>query len=146
MGYSFEQHKITGAIEADDEFWRGLEDGKFQLPRCSSCKTWTWPAHFRCGQCGSWEFEWVELEPKGSVFTYTRTRYAFDRVLERKDDVPYVTVVAEIPEAGNVRVMGVLTGEETDLKIGARVKGRILAPSPKTKNYPSLVWELIPHG
>jgi uncharacterized OB-fold protein len=140
MAYSFQQHKITGAIEADDEYWRGLEDGVFQLPRCSGCKGWTWPAHFRCGQCGSWDFEWVALEPKGRIFTYTRSRYAFDRVLERKDDVPYVTIVAEIPEAGDVRVMGVLKGDEAGLKIGAPVKGVIEPPSPKTKNYPSIRW------
>ncbi len=142
MAYSFEQHKISGAIGADDQFWRALEDGTFQLSRCSSCRNWTWPAHFRCGKCGSWEFEWVTLEPKGNVFTYTRSRYAFDRVLERKDDVPYVTIVAEIPEAGNVRVMGVMKGDEAGLKIGARVKGSIEPPSPKTKNYPSIRWEL----
>lgn len=142
MAYSFEQHKITGAIEADDQYWRGLEDGTFQLSRCVSCKTWTWPAHFRCGQCGSWDFEWVPLAPTGRIFTYTRSRYAFDRVLERKENVPYVSVVAEIPEANNIRVMGVLAGSEEGLAIGAAVTGRILPPSAKTKNYPSIVWEL----
>ena len=143
MSYSFMQHKIIGAIEADDEYWRNLEDGKFTLPRCSGCKNWTWPAHFRCGQCGSWEFEWVELEPKGSIFTYTRSRYAFDRVLERKDDVPYVTIVAEIPEANNVRVMGVMKGDEAGLKIGAEVRGTIDPPSAKSKFYPAIRWELV---
>jgi len=142
MTYSFEQHKITGAIEADDEYWRGLESGVFQLQRCASCQTWTWPAHFRCGHCGSWEFEWVPLPANGLVFTYTRTRYAFDRVLERKEDVPYVTVVTEIPAANNVRVMGLLKGSEQGLTIGAPVKGVIEPPSPKTKNYPSIRWEL----
>ncbi len=142
MAYSFEQHKMSGAIGADDEYWRGLEDGKFRLPQCSSCQNWTWPAHYRCGKCGSWDFKWVDLEPKGTVFTYTRSQYAFDRVLERKDDVPYVTVVAEIPAAGNVRVMGVLKGDETGLAIGAPVKGSIEPPSAKTKHYPSIRWEL----
>ena len=142
MAYSFEQNKIAGAIGADDQYWRGLEDGVFQVSRCSTCKTWTWPAHFRCGHCGSWDFEWVAMEPKGKVFTYTRSRYAFDRVLERKDELPYVTIVAEIPEANNVRVMGVLTGSEEGLAIGATVKGVIEPPSPKTKNYPSIRWEL----
>ena len=142
MAYSFEQNKIAGAIGADDQYWRGLEDGVFQVARCSTCKTWTWPAHFRCGHCGSWDFEWVAMEPKGKVFTYTRSRYAFDRVLERKDELPYVTIVAEIPEANNVRVMGVLTGSEEGLAIGATVKGVIEPPSPKTKNYPSIRWEL----
>jgi uncharacterized OB-fold protein len=143
MGYSFEQHKIAGAIGADDEYWRGLEDGVFKLPVCASCKTWTWPAHHRCGQCGSWDFDWQELEPAGKVFTYTRSHYAFDRVLERKDDVPYVTVVAELPQAGGARVIGVLEGSEAGLAIGAAVRGRILPPDAKTKHYPSIVWELV---
>jgi uncharacterized OB-fold protein len=142
MSYSFEQHKIVGAIEADDEYWRGLEDGVFKLSRCAACKTWIWPAHHRCGTCGSWELEWVALEPVGKVFTYTRTRYAFDRVIERAEDVPYVTVVAEIPAADNVRVMGLLAGDETGLAIGAEVRGLILPPSAKTKHYPSLCWQL----
>ncbi len=142
MAYSFEQHKITGAIEADDEYWRGLEDGKFQLPRCSSCQAWTWPAHFRCGKCGSWDFVWETLEPRGTVFSYTRTHYAFDRVLERKEDVPYVSAVVEIPGADGARVMGVIGGDEAELAIGATVRGVIEAPSPKSKNYPSIRWVL----
>lgn len=142
MGYSFEQHKMQGAIGADDEFWRSLEDGVFKLPRCSSCKAWTWPAHYRCGKCGSWEFDWVELEPEGTVFTYTRTQYAFDRVMERAGDVPYVTIVTEIPAADGARVMGVLKGDESGLAIGARVRGEIEPPSAKTKHYPSITWVL----
>ncbi|NLR72989.1 DNA-binding protein [Novosphingobium sp. ERN07] len=142
MSYSFEQHKIVGAIEADDPFWRSLEDGVLALPRCAGCHGWTWPAHHRCGQCGSWQFDWVPVKPEGYVFSYTRTRYAFDRVLERKDDVPYVTLVVELPEAGNVRLMGVLKGDETGLAIGARVRGSIDSPSAKTKFYPALRWEI----
>lgn len=143
MEYSFEKHKITGAIEADDQFWRALEEGEFKLPRCSSCKRWTWPAHFRCGQCGSWDFEWVALAPKGTIFAWTRTHYAFDRVLERKQDIPYVTIVAEIPEAANVRVMGMLKGEDSDLHTGMQVRGTIDPPSAKSKWYPSIRWEVV---
>lgn len=142
MSYSFEQHKIVGAIEADDDYWRGLEDGVLRLPRCASCRGWTWPAHFRCGQCGSWDFDWVAVEPRGRIFTYTRTHYAFDRVLERREDVPYVTVVAELPDAGNLRLIGVLKGDEAGLAIGAPVRGTIDPPSAKSKFYPALRWEL----
>ncbi|WP_395335695.1 OB-fold domain-containing protein [Novosphingobium sp. BL-8H] len=143
MGYSFEQHKIIGAIEADDGFWRALEDGRLQLPRCTGCNHWTWPAHHRCGHCGSWDFAWTDVEPQGTVFTHTRTRYAFDRVLERKDEVPYVTLVVELPGADGARVMGVLTGDESGLAIGAQVRGHIRPPSAKTKHYPAIEWELV---
>jgi len=143
LDYSFLKHKITGAIEADDEYWRSLEEGVFKLPQCASCKTWTWPAHFRCGRCGSWEFVWTALEPKGRIFTWTRTHYAFDRVLERKAQVPYVTVVAEIPHAANVRVMGVLKGDDRALRIGMPVTGTIEPPSAVSKGYPSIRWEMV---
>lgn len=143
MTYSFLRHKITRAIEADDEYWRWLEEGEFRLPRCAACRRWTWPAHFRCGLCGSWEFEWVPVAPEGAIFSWTRSWYAFDRVMERKADVPYVSIVTEIPAAGGARVMGVLTGDDSGVKIGAKVRGAIRPPSPKTKYYPSVTWEIV---
>lgn len=143
MEYSFLTHKIVGAIEADDEYWRSLEEGTFKLPQCALCKAWSWPAHFRCGRCGSWEFVWVPVAPEGTIFTWTRTHYAFDRVLERKQQIPYVTVVAELPHAGSVRVMGVLKGEDRDVRIGMPVQGRIEPPTETSKWYPSLRWEIV---
>lgn len=143
MEYSFEKHRIIGGTGADDEFWKGLESGKLQLPRCSGCGKWMWPANFRCGDCGSWQFDWVTLEPSGSVFTWTRSWYAFDRVIERAKDVPYVTILAEIPHADGARVLGVMKGDESGLKIGAAVRGSIDAPCEKSKWYPAIRWELV---
>lgn len=140
MEYAFEKVKIVGGIGADDEYWRGLERGEFRLPQCCGCKGWVWPAHYRCGTCGSWDTEWVTLEPKGRIFTWTRSWYAFERVKERGEDIPYVTAVVEIPEAGGARVMGIFEGSDESLKIGAEVTGKILPPSPKSKGYPSIVW------
>ena len=144
MEYSFLKHKITGAIEADDEFWRSLEEGTFQLPQCSSCNAWTWPAHFRCGRCGSWEFAWAAVEPLGTIFSWTRTHYAFDRVLERKSQVPYVTVLAEIPAGrqcpgdGRSQRRGPRTAHR---HAGARLDRAARAPTSKW--YPSIRWEVV---
>src|SRR5262245_17079842 len=142
MTYAFLQQTITGRIGTDEEYWKGLADGEFRLPRCAACKKWMWPAHYRCGECGSWELEWVKQEPVGTVYSWTRTWYAFDRVRERADDVPYVIVVAEIPAAGGACVLGVLKGKEDKLKIGAKVKGIIEPPSAKSKGYPAIRWAL----
>jgi uncharacterized OB-fold protein len=101
-----------------------------------------WPANFRCGQCGSWDSEWVERAAVGTIYSWTRSWYAFDRVRERAEDVPYVTVLTEIEDAGGARVLGVLEGGESGLRVGARVRGRILPPSAKAKGYPSVVWVL----
>lgn len=142
MEYGFHAHRIIGGIGADDSYWEGLEEGRFQLPRCSACARWTWPAQYRCGSCGSWDFDWVTLDPIGTIFTWTRSWYAFDRVRERTADIPYVTIVAEIPAADGARIIGVLTGDETKLRIGASVRGTIRPPDAKSKGYPSVTWEL----
>ena len=139
---SFRDHKITAGIGADDGYWEALEAGEFRLPRCAGCSRWTWPAHWRCGECGSWDFEWCRLEPAGTVYSWTRTWYPFDRTKERADDVPYVVVLVEVEGADGARVLGVLAGDEAPLKIGARVSGTILPPSEKTKGYPSVVWSV----
>jgi uncharacterized OB-fold protein len=132
--------RIAGGIAADEPFWAALESGEFRLPRCAGCGRWTWPAHWRCGDCGSWDFDWTALEPRGSVFSWTRTWYAFDRTKERAGDLPYVVILAEIDDADGARVLGVLAGDDAGLKIGAPVVGTILPPSEKAQGYPSIVW------
>jgi uncharacterized OB-fold protein len=142
MGYSFQAHRISGGINADEKYWEFLEDGQFRLPRCAGCARWMWPAHYRCGDCGSWDQDWVPAEPAGSVYSWTRSWYVFDRTRERAEDMPYVVVLAELPDAGKARVIGVLDGPDTGLRIGARVRGHIDPPSPKSKGYPALRWSL----
>jgi uncharacterized OB-fold protein len=56
--------------------------------------------------------------------------------------VPYVVALAEIPHAGNSRVLGVLKGPEDGLRIGAPVYGVIEPPAPESKGYPSIRWVL----
>ncbi len=145
--YSFQRHKIAGGIGADDEYWRYLEEGELRIPKCRNCHGWTWPAHFRCGTCGSWEFEWCPLDVagtiSGTIYSWTRSWYAFDRVAERAEDLPYVTLLVEIEGAGGARLLGMLQGNEDALAVGMPVRGSILAPSEKTKGYPSLVWEMV---
>ena len=65
----------------------------------------------------------ASVEPAGTVYSWTRTWYAFDRTRERAGDVPYVVVLVEVDGTDGARVLGVLAGDEATLKIGARVAG-----------------------
>jgi uncharacterized OB-fold protein len=87
---------------------------------------------------------WVEIQPTGTVYAWTRSWYAFDRVRERAGDVPYVTILAEVVGAGGPRVLGMLEGTESGLRVGANVRGVIKAPAEKSKGYPSICWQLLP--
>jgi uncharacterized OB-fold protein len=140
MGW--QDRRITGGIGADDPFWEALKAGEFRLPRCRGCGRWTWPAHWRCGECGSWEFRWTAVEPVGTVYSWTRTWYPFDRTRGRAGNIPYVVVLVEVDATDGARVLGVLTGDEAPLKIGARVTGAVLPPSERSLGYPSIVWSV----
>jgi uncharacterized OB-fold protein len=142
MAYSFQEQRIPGGIGADDRFWESLEDGGFRLPRCADCQRWMWPAHYRCGACGSWEQVWESVPMLGAVYSWTRSHYAFDRTRDRAADTPYVVVVAELAGADGARVVGVLAGSEDGLRVGAPVHGHIDPPSAKSLGYAAVRWSL----
>jgi len=137
-----EKASITGGIMADEPFWEGLERGELRISRCAGCRKWIWPAHFRCAACGCYELEWPVVDPIGIVYAWTRSHIASDRIMERASDVPYVVINCELSHAGNARVMGVLKGSETGLRVDAPVHGEIQPPSAKTKGYASICWVL----
>lgn len=134
---------IKGGIGADQPYWEALGRQEFRLTRCAGCSEWQWPAHYRCGHCGSWDIEWVELEPQGTIYTWSRVFFTSAETKEREEDLPYVAVLVEIAAAAGARVSGVLIGDEDKLRIGAPVRGVFLPPSAKSKNYPTLAWQLI---
>lgn len=84
---------------------------------------------------------WVEVEPRGTIYSWTRTWYPF--VAERSDALPYVVVVVELPDADGSRVLGVLDGDEGDVRIGAPVSGRVAPACAETLGRPSLRWVLL---
>lgn len=137
-----EQPRIAGGVGADDPYWDALERGDFVAPKCNSCNQWMWPAHYRCGKCGSWEIAWKPIEPSGVLYTWTRNHAVSEVVKERRADTPFVTLLVELPQAGSIRIPGVLEGSENGLAIGAPLRGRIRPGDVKSKGYTTMVWSL----
>lgn len=135
--------RIRGGIGADEEFWLALERGEFRLSRCAGCGKWTWPAHFRCGQCGSWDMVWDNVAPTGTIYTWTRNHAVSDVIKERRGDLPYFTMLIELPQAGGIRIPGVLHGSDSGLRIGAPLRGVILPADERTRGYTTMAWELV---
>lgn len=121
--------------DADAPFWTALGEGEVRIPRCAGCEAWTWPAAYRCARCGSFDFTWSAVAPEGTVHSWTRTWYAF--APERRDEVPYCTVVVELPAAGGARVLGRFRSPANDdPRIGAPVVGAMAGGDTE----PSLWW------
>jgi uncharacterized protein len=133
-----EVHPFNG--RADFPYWEGLGRGELLLQRCTGCARWSWPADWRCPQCGSYELGWEEVEPRGVVYSWIRTHLPF--VAAYADLVPYVNVLVELPHAGGARLMGLLTGPEDGIDVGAEVTGAFQPPTTRTLDLPVLTWSL----
>ncbi len=121
----------------DGAYWSGLDRGVLNLPRCSGCQKWHWPAPFRCGDCGSWDFVWTEVPIEGEVYSWTRVHHPFGG-LEALGS-PYVTVSVSLPHADGLRVFGVLEDAGT-VHINMPVTGTVRTTKAFERDIPALYW------
>ncbi|MFC0448979.1 Zn-ribbon domain-containing OB-fold protein [Rhodococcus jostii] len=127
----------------DQPYWDGLTRGELRLQRCGTCKTWIWGPQWVCGSCHALDPNWEAVTPVGTVYSWSRSWYPF--ITELADQVPYVTVLVELPEAGHRRVLGILTGADTDaVRIGDPVVGHIEHDEGAT--WPLLRWRRSTEG
>ncbi|HTO42326.1 MAG TPA: OB-fold domain-containing protein [Rhizomicrobium sp.] len=124
----------------DLPFWEGLAAGELRMQRCSTCSHWWWAPSWRCGACGSWDLHWEAVPPRGKVFSWVRTHQPFSAAM--KEFTPFVTLLVELPDAGNRRLFGILVGPEDGLEVGAPVTGVIQKPSELTSGMAVLRWTL----
>ena len=125
----------------DHPYWDGLGRGELLIQRCTRCGRWSWPADWRCPGCGGYdELGWEPVEPRGVVYSWIRTHLPF--VAAYADLLPYVNVLVELPQAGGARLMGLLTGPEDSLEVGAPLVGTFQPASPRTLDLPVLTWQI----
>lgn len=124
-------------LGADSRYWQALSEGRLELPQCAKCDSWRWPAPFRCSDCGSWDFRWVPIPLSGTLYSWTRVhhRFAGTECLSH----PYVTASVELPQAGAIRLFGLLEPGDT-AKIGLSVEGEIRTTLAMGRDIPAIVW------
>lgn len=121
----------------DARYWEGLKEGVLRLPRCTGCGKWSWPAPYRCGDCGSWSFDWPEVPMQGEVYSWTRVHHPFAGAEDL--GLPYVTVSVALPQAGGIRLFGVLADGD-DAKIGLQVTGSVRTTRAFDRDIPAIEW------
>jgi uncharacterized OB-fold protein len=92
-----------------------------------------------CPECHTRTLIWTEVNPEGRVYSWSRIQYPF---VPQRTELPYTVAVVEVPSAGNARVIGVIQGDDTQVRIGAKVSGTIAPPDATTLGLPSLRWEV----
>lgn len=117
------ENALPPAPDADGlqtQFWDGLTRGELHIQRCRACKTWIFAPEWICHHCHSFDLAWEQVEPTGRIYSWTRVW----RPPIPTFPSPYIAVVVELPQAGDVRLIGNLLGDATQkVDIGASVTG-----------------------
>lgn len=123
----------------DEPYWSGLQENRLLLQHCTNCQQWQWGPEWICHHCHSEDIVFEQVNPEGKVYSYERVWHPVHPAL--KDQGPYIVVLVQIPEAGNVRLIGNLLGDpEQAVTIGAGVKG--IFEHHEQAGYTLLQWQV----
>ena len=110
----------------DKPYWEATRRGELLVQRCKSCGTFQWGPEWICHKCLSFDLDWHKVSGKGRIYSWERPWHPVHPAL--KGHGPYIVVLVELPDAGNVRMLGNLLGDpKQDVPIGAEVAGRVRA-------------------
>jgi len=103
------------------EFWEATRCHELVVQRCTSCHRWQWGPEFVCHSCHSFDLGYEPVSGRGVIYSWERPWYPVHPALQKA--VPYVVVLVELPDAGNVRMVGNLLGDPQDeIVIGGEVE------------------------
>ncbi len=105
-------------ISRTSKFWQGLKGGKIYATKCQKCGKLHFPPVADCGDCGSSNVKWIELEGEGEIETFTQV-VVKPASFSKKPD--YIVAIACLKEG--VRALAWLIGvEREDVKVGMKVR------------------------
>lgn len=126
-----EYRKPLPDVEAPDfaPFWQGCREGKLQVLACRHCGARRWPPRPMCPSCHALESDWVAVQGRGRLYSWTVVGRAMLPGFE--DDVPYPVVVVELEDAPGVRFLGnVVDARPEDLRIDMPMQAVFREVSP----------------
>lgn len=122
-------------------YWAGLRDERLLVQHCMHCATWQFGPEWICHRCHRFDPAWEQVAPRGRVYSWERIWHPSHSALVGHG--PYLAVVVELPEAGNVRMVGNLLGDPMqDVVIGAEVVGEFEHHADADPAFSLLQWRL----
>jgi uncharacterized OB-fold protein len=105
-------------ISRTSKFWQGLKEGKIYATKCQKCGKLHFPPVADCGECGSSNLKWTELDGEGEIETFTQIVVKPASFSKESD---YIVAIAGLKEG--VRALAWLVGvEREDVQVGMRVR------------------------
>ncbi len=85
---------IADADQANATFFRYCREHALHLQQCRDCRLLRYPPSANCPFCGSASDDWVPVEGKGIVHTYTEVHHATNPAF--KPFAPYMVAIVEL--------------------------------------------------
>ena len=105
----------------DKEYWEAAGRSELKVQRCNACQGFQWGPEWLCYQCHSFDLAWHQVSGKGTIYSWERIWHPVHPAL--KERCPYLVVLVELADAGNVRMVGNLLGDPMqEVAIGAPVE------------------------
>lgn len=105
----------------DTEYWEATKRHELVVQRCNACQGFQWGPEWVCYQCHSFDLGWQRVSGKGIIYSWERIWHPVHPAL--REACPYMVVLVELPDAGNVRMVGNLLGDAMEeVVIGSAVE------------------------
>jgi uncharacterized protein len=93
----------------DKAFWDATKRHELVVQHCNGCDSFQWAPEEICHRCHSFDLGWHKVSGRGRLYSWVRTWNPVHPAL--REACPYIVAVVELPDAGNVRMVGNLLGD-----------------------------------
>ena len=117
---SLTKHSYDGVIPVvrgeEERYFEFCREGRLMIQRCTSCDVFIFYPRAVCPECLEGELDWVEVDGRGEIFTFTvqhRNAPGFE------GQAPYVVAMVELREG--IRMMSRVMCHPDEARIGLHV-------------------------
>lgn len=123
-------------------YWEAVRRHELFVQRCNECQTYQWGPEWICHRCLSFDMGWTEVAPRGRIFSWERAWYPVHPALQA--GLPYVVVLIELAQAGDIRMVGNLLGDpEQEVEIGVEVEAVFEDHDDGEQPYTLVQWRVV---
>ncbi|OGA40398.1 MAG: hypothetical protein A3G24_12725 [Betaproteobacteria bacterium RIFCSPLOWO2_12_FULL_62_13] len=102
----------------NERFWASVRNHRMELPQCTECRRFHWPARDRCPHCLAIRLDWVSVAGTGFIYSYVVFHQLYHTAFE--DMLPYNVAIIELDEGP--RLISSLVEPKEAIGIGKRVR------------------------
>ena len=124
------------------EFWEAAKRHELVVQQCRACEGFQWGPEWICYQCHSYDLTYTRVSGRGVIYSWERVWHPVHPALQ--EATPYIVVLVELPDAGNVRMAGNLLGDRRqDVVIGAEVEVAFEDKGEGDEAYTLVQWRVV---